>query len=205
MCSDPITAANSNNAKTTFWGRFLKAITLKEAPYVLTLLVAALGWSVTHTVDRLTQMPIIEYKIHDPTKYGERVIKCEVTNICDKVFRDLNLYLTVAQGKMLIISTPEIGFVKPIMPDPFRSKAAYIQGHNAAYFVPELQPLCSVSLETRARGPGDVELRYYNGHEAIRLIEAGFQTWLVENEIEIMFGLIICWLLLLILFAFIAL
>jgi len=62
--------------------KLIKVLRLKEAPYAVTLLVAALGWSVTHGVDRLTQMPIIEYKLDDPSDHGSRLVKCEVTNIC---------------------------------------------------------------------------------------------------------------------------
>jgi len=180
--------------------KVVKTLRLKEAPYAVTLLVAALGWSLTQAIGRLTEMPIIEYKLHDRIDHGTRLVTCEVTNICGKVFRNLNLYLTVEEGKPATISDPEIGFVKPIMPDPFQSRAAYTQGRNAAYFVPELQPFCSTLLEVRVDGAAALELRYYSGSETIRLIERSFQTWLVKNEIEIMIGLFAFWLFMLMLY-----
>jgi hypothetical protein len=189
-----------SSAMKDFAGKILKTLRLKEAPYAVTFLVAALAWSVTHIVDRLIQMPIIEYNLSDPQTMGSRVVKCEVTNICDKVFRNLNLYLSAAEGAKIKISDPEIGFIKPIMPDQFQSRAAYIQGDNAAYFVPELQPECSASIEARINGVGSVDLRYNSGTESIRLIERGFETWLVKNEIAIMISLFVFWLAVLVLY-----
>ena len=77
----------------THGGRFsyLKnALTAEKAPYIATLLFAAIGWTVTHTVDRWLNMPLIEYDVFH--KYN--VFNLTLENITDdKVFENFFVVL----------------------------------------------------------------------------------------------------------------
>jgi len=87
-----------------------------KVPYVVTLLLAGIAWSTTRIVDRVTQIPILEFCIREQSQNGERAVSCDVTNLCYKIFRGLNLHLTTEDAGTHI-QRPEIAYIKPIMPN----------------------------------------------------------------------------------------
>lgn len=55
---------------------------LKEAPFWLAMLLGLFGWLVVHTVDRLQQSPIIEYRLREYPMNGNVRVECHFENLC---------------------------------------------------------------------------------------------------------------------------
>jgi|SRR5437588_3910779 len=173
-----------------------------KVPYVVTLLLAGIAWSTTRIVDRVTQIPILEFCIREQSQGGERAVSCNVTNLCYKIFRDLNLYLTTEDAGTHI-QRPEIAYIKPIMPNILKDKTPELEDETATYTLTELQPFCTASLRAAVKGSGLVSLRYNSSStEPIRLVGWGLSTFIVRHEIGIYMGLVICWLVALVVYGF---
>jgi len=88
------------------WERINK----KEVPYLITILVAIAGWSITHVADRVLKAPVVEYSTKIDTTTDPRTIRVTILNLSNKAFFNLRFEL---QGKTVKACNIPMGFEPP--------------------------------------------------------------------------------------------
>jgi hypothetical protein len=182
-------------------------LTLTEVPFLATVFIGLLCWSVTYFSDAMKKSPTVCYrKINDngdcfylyPAPPRTGVVEYEIKNLTrDQVFKDVSFYIMATKGtlrdpKVIPIAPAKISSRSPTAPE--------IQaGTFAQYRLPEFHPDWRFRLRVRLTGgtPKDTRIifdytnRFALGWEQkvevapVRLIEASLETWIVENDFRI--------------------
>jgi hypothetical protein len=180
-------------------------LTLTEAPFLATVFISLLCWSVAYFSDAIKKAPTITYRLNNngpylnfsPTAPKMPVVEYEIKNLTrDQVFKDLSFYIHAKKGslsdpKAIPIAPSKISARSPIAPQ--------IQGSDASlaqYMLPEFHPEWRFKLQARLTdgAPEDTELlfdytnRTLLGQERktevapVRLVQASPETFIVEND-----------------------
>lgn len=161
-----------------------------KAPYVITLVVAALAWTLTHTVDRLLATPLLTYEIaSSTTEDGDKRSTFTFINITrDKTYYNLRVLIT-APADGVIKSGP----ILPVQPASEGDKPPSIAGRTFDFTFPEFQPQWQFSIPVVYSGQGETTLRLSLPQAALYAVNPSVQTSLVQHEFGVMMTLIVIW------------
>jgi hypothetical protein len=185
----------------------------EKAPYIITLFVAALGWTVNQTVSALTDSPTIAYKINWEQK-GEShpKVACTVKNVTrTKQFKNLQFILIIDRFNQKGQFDNDSASIDPISPSFNVASSEITPNGQAAHFdVPLLQPGWAMELSATATQELPVNLQQTfkkpasndsasndsasNDSEVVRMVPFGIETWIVEHEIQCLIGMAVLWL-----------
>lgn len=176
----------------------------EKAPYLLTIVFLALGWTISQVSTDLAKSPIIEYKSckKDNTNGSENIFT--ITNISsEKLFTDLKFTLRIAGTT----NSKCIGVPKMMIPPPTDLKGLYqgggatqptcIDDKHAEYIIPQLHPGASLQLVMKTDKNTDVNI-YIWCKEAVRLVESSITTFIIKHRLNILLWTIVIWTLLII-------
>jgi len=179
-------------------------VSTDKAPYVVTLLVAALAWTVNRSVTVLTESPTIAYKV-DHKPHDDRAVICHIRNVSrTRQFRELQFLLTTDSSAETLEKArfvDQSAHILAVSPAFSLATASITTGRDMATFdVPLLQPGWALDLEAtlEQRMPIGVQQRFVENakdQEAVRMVSMGIETWIVEHETNTLFILIGVWLL----------
>lgn len=151
---------------------------------------AAAGWLVTYTVENFVSVPTVEYKIDDSEKSSGR-LAVTVRNLSqDHKFSDLAFLLRLpvdGSGKF------ESGGVDAIPPAYVQRMPTNREDFDISYPVIGLHPGTSVRLTASYTGDVVPTLHIQPSGEGARLIAKGCLTWIIRNEVEVLFGFLVAW------------
>jgi hypothetical protein len=196
-----------------------------KAPLVLTLFVAAIGWTTVRTTDRLSSTPFLEYRL-DPAelKPAKPAVDVRVRNITTQhTFRCVRVMVVEPQLAMTKFfgaraeGTQVLRGTVLAKSDVLRAQDHEWEveftdlgpGADIAFRVPlvsyELPKLLFRTCPPRATiedadeddgsAPGPGKSK---GMPSPVLVEQSFQTWFVEHEIPVLWSVLIVWLMLLV-------
>src|SRR5205085_10638134 len=138
----------------------MSALVSDKAPYIVTLLVAALGWTVNRTVTVLTESPTIAFKI-DHKGDNNRVVACHIKNVSrTRQFHELQFLLSAdssgdVQGRATLID--HSARIIAIPPAFSIATASITPGRDMAIFdVPLLQPGWALDLDAMLEQPSPI-------------------------------------------------
>lgn len=176
---------------------------LDNAPYLFTLIIAMLGWLLTRVVDEATKSPLVAYSVHDfVNAQGAREFTVRVHNIAHATaFRNLYLVLTNLDGVRSKFAYANAQYEAPAHVSEERKTTATWGDTWAGILLKELQPETAVRLATQIEGPDVPLVRCESATDTVRLVKENWQTWAVESETKILFGLALVLMLLLIFYA----
>src|ERR1700747_591009 len=107
-----------------------------KAPLIVTLVLAIIGWAVTHVVDRLIDTPTIEL---DRTTRSDKTgssVSLRLTNLAhDKAFRKIEVVVTAPEGETITDFA-----VVPVEPAFEGGAPATTSGRSGDFTFPEIQP-----------------------------------------------------------------
>jgi len=163
-----------------------------KAPFIVTLLTAALAWSVTHIVDRLNNTPFLKYDLLIEDSRNIRRLRISLENITnDKVFRNLSI----------VASSPHDSAISRISIVPqepaFEGDKPYSiseSGRTAQIKLPVVQPGWSFDILVEYAGKNRPYLRIETKNDTVKLTRPNLETFLVENEFKVIVCLISIWL-----------
>lgn len=190
-----------------------------QLPFVGTFLLGIVAWLLTHLSDRIIQTPTLEYKLlrqelspqekAHPNIFPPQAGTSETVQ--KDVFRITNVSQTARFGKIKFLvgfpsdakerirfawthyndlakpRTQASGEMESVPPDT--------DGIVAWYPVQELHPGWNIDLVCFHTGPALPQLGFSTEIDtAVRLVAANFETWLSQNESEVMFYLAIVFL-----------
>ncbi len=158
---------------------------------LLSTVFGAVGWLVTHTVDRVVSVPTVQYEL-DTSRHADGQIVVTVQNLSrDQRFTELAFILrlpTDSSGKFTTAT------VEPIPPAYVsRGSPPSAKGSSASYEKIGLHPETSIKLKAHYNGKTVPTFHIDQSGEAVRLLEKGLLTGAIRNEIEILSGLFLIW------------
>jgi hypothetical protein len=164
-----------------------------KAPYIVTILMAALTWALTHVADRLLATPMLQYEVQDLSSQGRQTQYLTFKNITrDKTFRGVHLVLTAPADGLFTQ-----GAVIPVQPASEGDKPYQLVGRTFEFTFPELQPGWKVEISVDYTGSGRPSIRLSSSDQTIYAVKPSLETWLVEYDLEVLLGLAVLWIVLL--------
>ena len=177
----------------------------EKIPYLITILVALIGWGLTHTVDRVISFPIIEYnkKINSNEKGKE--IEYFITNISrDTLFQNLTFEFLLKEGEYLVDHC-DVEFILPMTSKERPNKGEDFFSITLAEFHPQWKFI----IKLKTLGKAEPKFIFHtesvvetSNKQPIILHKSSLQTFLVKHEFRIIFGMIITWIIVIILTLF---
>jgi hypothetical protein len=161
-----------------------------KAPYILTIVVAGLAWTLTHIVDRLLGTPLLSYQIQELQRDGKKSFYLTVKNITrDKTFRALRIVITAAADSTL--SNPAI---IPVQPASEGDQPFTLEDRTLDFTFPEVQPGWQFEISAGFQGDKIPTLRMsLGGGQTLYAVTPSMETFLVEHDIELLFALVVFW------------
>ena len=154
----------------------------KEIPYLITILVAIVGWSITHVADRVLNAPVVEYSTKIDIATDPRTVRVTILNLSNKAFLNLRFEL---QGKTVKACNIPMSFEPPA----WASDLPPDEGTDGVSFVvSQLQPNWKVTMcgvYTDGKEPLFV-LKDGGQGQPIELRQPDFATWILKHEAELM-------------------
>ena len=152
-----------------------------KAPYIVTLIVAGLAWTLTHIVDRLLATPLLTYQQQIIENGGKKSLYLTLRNITrDKTFRNVRLIVTATPGGTIIDAS-----VIPIQPAWEGDQPGTMAGRTFAYTFSEMQPDSQYEVSVTYGGSDPPTLRMASDG-TISFVHRSWETWVVENEISLL-------------------
>ena len=184
--SEPVPPGSANGNARARW----QALTRRTAfPYIVTLLLAILAWTVTHTVDRLIALPLLKYTQSDSEENCDspRIARVycltfEFKNITRNVnFENLTIHILdkdISSGIEFYEPVTEIigvGWDGDVMLSP--SKKA------VTLTVEDFHPEWVLRLSTLVNGLGEPRAQLESADVPTILERRSWRTWLIEWEL----------------------
>lgn len=173
-------------------------IYLKEkGPYLLTLLFAALAWTINQVSEDISSAPTIEVMKASSLEDGPAVVYT-ITNISkNSVFKDL-LFAVHLDGKTpaKCVQRPRLKAFPPVKiwsDDPTKIERPICKSDLVAeYKVEQLQPGGRVQLIMKVSQLSGTEL-YVKSDSAIRVKETSLETLLLKYKFQMLVSLVVIW------------
>ena len=165
----------------------------EKLPYVVTLLFAAIGWGVTHIVDRVLNSPIVEYRteVVEGSDRTTRTFVARLRNMSrDRAYTNLTVEFLLPPSSTGKFTT---GTVDAKPPAAFGSRPPKMAGGSAKFDIPALFPSWEIALIANYTGDEIPELRLEKANPAPRLVRPSLETFLVDHEVKIILGAIVLW------------
>jgi hypothetical protein len=156
-----------------------------KAPYVVTILIAALAWAITHMADRLLSSPMIKYSEQKISSNGEQTLFLTFKNITrDKTFKKLQIILTAATDGVITS-----GAIIPAQPAWEGDQPYQVAGRTFEFTFPEFQPGWEIEISANYTGSAQPTLRLSSPEQTVYAIRPSLKTLVVEYDVELLTGL----------------
>jgi hypothetical protein len=153
----------------------------EKAPYIVTLIVAGLAWTITHIVDRLLTTPLLTYQSQIIENGGKKSLYLTLKNVTrEKTFRNVRMILTAAHGDLITDAA-----VIPIQPAWEGDQPGTLSGRTFDYTFLEMQPGSQFEVSLTFGGSDQPTVRL-STDGTISFVHPSWETWLVENEIYVL-------------------
>ncbi|REL31296.1 hypothetical protein [Thalassotalea euphylliae] len=180
----------------------------KEPPYLLTLIVAIVGWLLVNYVEKLQSTPLVEYSIEqlsvEDSFYWSNQIKCSLSSSSPKSLYKFSIRNLSAKTKFnavtfhvktqASVNVNEVVSARiiPHPPATAGKKASSCNTESATYPGLSIQPNATIDLLVGFSNElADPFIIVDNSSQAINLQRSNFQTWLITNEGRIIIALVL--------------
>ena len=179
-----------------------------KAPYFLTLMFAALGWTITHFTDSILSARAIKYDVNyfseNPnvpfdSKKPFCTMAVEVTNLTtDTFFKKLWFRFEIQNPDSTnVILYQDVKANRPL--NFVTDQVGPVNGENTALYIEALHPQTSATIFIYYQGKTkpslllDVSDIGRNMDQPLLLIESGIRTYIIENETLLLLLIILVW------------
>lgn len=166
-----------------------------KAPFVFSVFVAALGWLVSHAADRVVASPFVEYASEREASSAAVEFRqsVELQNLSSAyAIRDIVVVLRKPHEKS------DVKFsnarMEPVPPTWVGVQAPQAGVDAAEFRIRTLPPGGRVELSVEIQGK-DIPVLQAHAETPFRLQRRGFLTWFVKNELCVLMGGLIAWIL----------
>lgn len=160
-------------------------------PYIVTMLFAAMGWGVTHSVDRLLSSPVVQFETETKTAGNKTSFVVTLRNLShDRLYKNLRLIFLLPSkdgGEFLTAQT----IAKPPAWDGDRPPT--VTAKSVQFDLPALHPSSEVALRAEFIGAVVPIVRLERAEPTVRLVAPSFETFLLKHEFKIIVGALLVW------------
>ncbi len=158
-------------------------------PFLLTVLVGAFAWWITHTVDRLASQPIVKYAIAEAPSQCESVGACtsvvlEIENLSRTKFSNVTFELQVRKqpgqfvGKVTSVAVPPASITNVTEP----------VNNSITIRFDEFHPGFEGHVSAQYAADDGIVLLLSSSDQAMRLVRPSITTFFLENEFWVLLG-----------------
>lgn len=156
----------------------------EKMPYFLVILFAILTYALTHIVDRLSNIPLVRYRVERTKSKRGWKFTYHIKNItADKNFKNIDFLVLPA------IENDTISFFRPWVYAPTRltspGEAPVQTSEKASFHLDNLQPSATLDLLVEKSKPQIIELKV-SSESTLVLSTQTYKTFLLENEVFIL-------------------
>lgn len=149
-----------------------------NAPWVVTVALGCAGWFLTHTVDRVTESPTLEYELTTISINSTATAKLQLTNITrDHTFDEVKVDFLGTRGTTF--SNPSAVTVQPADDG---STSPVVGGDTASFTVARMQPGNVYRLSVSYKGKNAPTVRITSDRSIIRPVPPSLETSFAKNE-----------------------
>lgn len=186
------------------WGFFGQVLAAEKAPFMLALFFAAAGWTVVRSTDRLSTLPLAEYQVStaiDDQRVERTAIRLRNITSSSR-FGCFNLTVAAAANSPFRIDVSKSHSL--IIGGGVLSRVSRVAWEReiARFDIQEFAPGADIEIVLRSQGGDEprllvsscqTEMPASSAAEPI-LVKKSLKSWLVENEILILWALLGVWL-----------
>jgi hypothetical protein len=153
----------------------------EKAPFIVTLIIAGMAWTLSHIIDQLLATPMLLYSTQVINTGGKKSVYLTLKNITrDKTYRDVRVIITAAPGDTLADRA-----VIPVQPAWEGDQSGMREGRTFDYTFPEIQPNWQFEMTASYKTQSTPSLRISSSNGTIDTVTPSVETFLVENEIKV--------------------
>jgi len=162
-----------------------------STPFIVTLAVAVLGWTLSHIVDRIENSPTLKYSIGHQVFQGNSIFSLTIKNItADKKFKKFTVVLAAPEG-----SAFKDAQTIPTRPAFEGDSPWRLAGRTAQFTIPAIEPDGEFKLTGEYTGTKRGAVWFIpDDSDSVKAVEPSFETFLAENESNVLYGLVVVWL-----------
>lgn len=172
-------------------------------PLLVTAMFAAVGWGIVHVIDQLVDAPTVEYCKTLPKRDEAQVT---IENLSRKiVFQGLKFGLRRPANTKGRFSTTEISADPPFFVEGTEGGIVTTEGATAEFLIPILHPGAKITMSAKFAGFDEVDFYLIGTNKnildssldakqmltPINLLECGLQSFIIKNEIWIVFSFVL--------------
>jgi hypothetical protein len=160
-----------------------------KAPYIVTIVIGALAWALTHMADRLLSTPMVKYTIQEISSSSGKTVFLTFKNITrDRTFKGLQIVLTASSDGVITA-----GAVIPVQPASEGAQPYQVAGRTFDFTFSEFQPGWQIEISADYTGSAVPSLRMSDPDQTIYAVAPSLKSFLVEYDIEILLALALIW------------
>lgn len=177
----------------------------EKVPYLLTILFAALSWTISQVSNEIGASPVIEYSHSIKMENSNYKHVFELTNISSStVFNDLYVNLRLEKDTSAkCIGEPEIIPVPPSeLRDPKQStgvKRPTCNDKTAEYIIAQIQPGATINLVMFTDKKDSIDI-YVFCKDSVMVLKSSIKTFISKHRFSVMISLIMLWTVLILLY-----
>jgi hypothetical protein len=164
-------------------------------PYLLTILIALAGWSLSRIIEKITEAPTIEYSVKTVKEdSGKKTYRLYIHNISKTLLKKMVFKISYYDSQLNKISNPNIITIPPAFKDDLAVGDDAPNNEYATYEINQMQPGWKYILTADIEGD-DLPVFYMKSvnDETIRMKELGIETLLIRGQTYIIVGLFLIW------------
>lgn len=163
----------------------------ERLPYVVTLLFAAVGWGVTHTVDRVLKSPVVEYQTKVLAGAKQSSLVVTLRNLShERVYEDVSITFLL-RGKE---AGQFISARKTAVPPAWEGDVEpMVTAQSVQFDRLTLHPAWEVMLTAQFNGPVSPVVHLVSAKPTVRLVPPSLETFLLNNEVKVILGALLLW------------
>ena len=163
-----------------------------KLPYLFTILIALVAYSVTKIADRLEKLPILEYSVakQSGSKDCNGTHHVTLTNLStERAITDLVIRVAPQKpgGR---ITEQSMHYEPPLIFMPEEIREMRLCPDAAEFQITGLPPYCVVDLCVTVQDSDTVSVHYHYTRQVFRFMPRGLQTFIVRYELNILVGLL---------------
>lgn len=165
----------------------------KEGPFLLVILLGTSAWLITHTVDRLSARPIVEYRLTEESAADGLEVDCQIENLCvDRCFKNLQFTLAGPPNDDNCFTNESF----TIFPPGDAPNEPEMSRRQLSILLPEFHPRWKFEFKAKkirdfpcrilVSSELDSHGRVADSTEAVEFIPSNLSTFLLRHELEVL-------------------
>jgi hypothetical protein len=176
-----------------------------KLPWFFSLILAVIGWTITHIVDRVNETPALEYKISNEISSNFNNVEIEITNITRStafqniiiVLQDVGDIRNYCGYEAKKIDEEFCPKITPVQPAEDGKEAPSVDERSVSFNIPRIMPGSVYRIKSPYVKTETPKIRISSNISTIKMTSRNIETVFAKNEIDILLILLSSWIIIL--------